>query len=122
MKWLIDFGNGGSAVVNGDIDFMNDLVEQAVDYGAGEVLTKQEVYECYCDTYDLPYGTHVDFEELLDFASDEWFQPINVDYRTHQCRFVDTMNLDWCPVPPNTQLGLVSQGGPKKMRYRRAVG
>ena len=108
--------------MNGDIDFMNDLVEQAVDYGAGAVLTQQEVYECYCDTYDLSYGTHVDFEELLDFASDEWFQPINVDYRTQQCRFVDTMDLDWYPVPPNTQLGLVSSGGPKKMRYRRIVG
>lgn len=123
MKWLISFGvNGGAAVVEGSIDLIGNLVADAVEYGAGIVVTQREIHDFYCESYGLPYDTDVDTDELMDFAFDASFEPVDFDSRTGEYTFVDAMDLDWRPVPPNTQLGLVSPAGPKMMRYRRVVG
>ena len=121
MKYILSFNGGSSsAVVIGDKlghEDVTGMIVQAINLGAGCVLSEQEVRDWFCDVYELPHGSYIDEYEFLDWL--DWYDLEFIgDAGGIKDAYVDLFDFSWNIAPPNARLGLIEGNTIRREFYK----
>ncbi len=105
MKYLVEMGYSGAAVVECDRDDLNGMTAAAIRMGVGDFIPFDEMMEDYEEDCKDGDSWASDCESIYEYAEQsEWYYNENLNGFVYLNRFW------WEPVPPNVQVGPVNYG------------